>query len=68
MDIFSVASLSIYANGFPSNWTVLEVATEEAPWLDFVFIGRFSENDSLCRGSLSKTMPLRQQAAVLRGT
>lgn len=48
MDIFSVASLDIYANGFPSNWTVLEVAIEEAPWLDFLFIGDFSENDSLC--------------------
>lgn len=47
MDIFSVASLDIYANGFPSNWTVLKVAIEEAPWVDTVFIGHFSENGSI---------------------
>lgn len=67
MDIFSVTSLDIYANGFPSNWTVLKVATEEAPWVDIVFIGHFSENSSLGGGGLSKAVPLRQQAAVLRG-
>lgn len=67
MDIFSLTSLDIYANGFPSNWTVLKVATEEAPWVDTVFIGHFSKNSSLGRGGLSKVVPLRQQAAVLRG-
>lgn len=67
MDIFSLTSLDIYANGFPSNWTVLKVATEEAPWVDTVFIGNFSKNCSLGRGGLSKVVPLRQQAAVLRG-
>lgn len=67
MDIFSVASLDIYANGFPSNWTVLKVATEEAPWVDTVFIGDFFENGSLGGRGLSTAVPLRQQAAVLRG-
>lgn len=67
MDIFSVASLDIYANGFPSDWTVLKVATEEAPRVDTVFIGHFSKNGSAGRGGLSKAVPLRQQAVVLRG-
>lgn len=67
MDIFSLTFLDIYANGFPPNWTVLKVATEETPRVDTVFIGYFSENCFLGRGSLSKAVPLRQQAAVLRG-
>lgn len=66
MDIFSVTSLDIYANGFPSNWSVHKVATEEAPWVDTVFTGHFF-NGSLGRRGLSKTVPLRQQVAVLRG-
>lgn len=68
MDIFSVASHNIHTNGFSSFWTVLEVAIEGTPWLVFMFIGNFSENDSLFICGLSKAMPLRQQAAVLRGT
>lgn len=67
MDIFFRTFLDIYANGFPPNWTVLKVATEEAPWVDTVFIGHFSKNCSLGRVGLSKAVPLRQQAAVLRG-
>lgn len=67
MDIFSQTSLDIYANGFPSNWTVLKVATEEAPWVDTVFIGHFFKDSSLGGGGLSKALSLRQQAAVLRG-
>lgn len=67
MDIFSETSLDIYANGFPSNWTVLKVATEEAPWVDTVFTGHFFKNSSSGGGGLSQAVPLRQQAVVLRG-
>lgn len=67
MDIFSVASLDINANGFPSDWTLLKVATEKAPWVDIVCVGHFSKNGSSGRGGLSEAVPVRQQAAVLRG-
>lgn len=67
MDIFSPTFLDIYANGFPPNWTVLKVATEEAPWVNIVLFGIFFKSHSLGGGSLSKAVPLRQQAAVLRG-
>lgn len=66
MYIFSETSLHIYPNGFPSNWTVFKVATEEAPWVDTVFTEHFFKNRSLSGGGLSQAVPLRQQAPVLR--